>query len=284
MNKVKTISQAISNISAGSSLAFGGNTIHRVPITAVKELIVQEKIVHVIKSAGSLEVDALCAAGLAKEVTFAYVGYENFGPAPFFCRAAEDGQAILHEHTFPSLVAGLRAAAYGLSFMPLSLLGGSQIPQANRWQTIRDPYTADEYIAVPAIRPDWAIIHVQQADMSGNARIYGSKFEDVLLSRAAKRIIITCEELLPNYALTDLPEVTDIPGFLVDAVVYTPRGAWPTSCYQHYFFSEDTIRTIVTMEHKEQLINLLFSLPTSAESPLLNTTLAKNHLGKEDNA
>lgn len=97
--KVKTISEAIAEIPAGSSVAFGGNTMHRVPMAAVKELIVQEKALHVIKSAGSLEVDALCAAGLAKEITFAYVGYENFGLAPFFRRATEEGKAILHEHT-----------------------------------------------------------------------------------------------------------------------------------------------------------------------------------------
>lgn len=97
--KVKTISQAIAQISAGSSVAFGGNTMHRVPVAAVKELIRQKKSVHVIKSAGSLEVDALCAAGLAPEITFAYIGYENFGLAPFFRRAAEQGASYLHEHT-----------------------------------------------------------------------------------------------------------------------------------------------------------------------------------------
>lgn len=168
--------------------------------------------------------------------------------------------------------------------MPLSLLGGSQIPQANRWQTVRDPYSYTEYIAVPAIRPDWAIIHVQQADISGNARIYGSKFEDVILSRAARHIIITCEELLPNYALTDLPEATDIPGFMADAVVYAPRGAWPTSCYQHYSLAEDTIQTLVSMKNREQFMGWLFSLPTPPASPLLDAPLAKKQLSKEGNA
>lgn len=97
--KVKTLSQAIALIPAGSSIAFGGNTMHRVPVAGVKEIIAQKKSVHVIKSAGSLEVDALCAADLANEITFAYIGYENFGLAPFFRRTAEQGKAILHEHT-----------------------------------------------------------------------------------------------------------------------------------------------------------------------------------------
>ncbi len=167
--------------------------------------------------------------------------------------------------------------------MPLSLLGGSQIPSVNQWQTIRDPYTDAEYLAIPAIRPDWAILHVQQADSLGNARIYGSKFEDVILSRAAQHIIITCEELLPEYALTDVPEATDIPGFLVDAVVYAPRGAWPTSCYQHYSLDEETIRTITTMKESDQFLAWIHNLPTPPTSPLFDTPLAKEHMVKEGN-
>ncbi len=97
--KVKTLSDAIAQIPAGSSVAFGGNTMHRVPVAAVQELIVSHKPIRVIKSAGSLEVDALCAAGLAQDITFAYIGYENFGLAPFFRRSAEQGTSILHEHT-----------------------------------------------------------------------------------------------------------------------------------------------------------------------------------------
>lgn len=168
--------------------------------------------------------------------------------------------------------------------MPLSLLGNSQIPLVNQWQKIQDPYTASECYAIPAIRPDWAILHVQQADVSGNARIYGSKFEDVLLSRAARHLIITCEELLPSYAFTDLPEATDIPGFLVDAVVYAPRGAWPTSCYQHYALDEESIKTICAMKQADQLLDWISKLDDPPTPPLLNTPLAKEHLAKEGKA
>lgn len=176
------------------------------------------------------------------------------------------------------MVAGLRAAAYGLTFLPLSLLGGSEIPATNQWQQVKDPYSAERYLAIPAIKPDWAIIHVQQADLEGNARIYGSKFEDVLLSRAARHVLITCEELLPAYAFTDQPEVTDIPAFLVDRVVYAPRGAWPTSCYQHYSLAEEEISKIVGMRKPQELdtwLNLPLEIPSS---PLLATPLAQEAL------
>lgn len=97
--KVSALSEAIALIERGSSVAFGGNTMHRVPVAAVKELVGQNKNISMIKSAGSLEVDVLCAAGLAQELTFAYVGYENFGLAPFFRQAVEHGQTVVHEHT-----------------------------------------------------------------------------------------------------------------------------------------------------------------------------------------
>lgn len=97
--KVSTLSEAVALIDSGSSVAFGGNTMHRVPVAAIKELIWQKKPTHVIISAGSLPADALCAFDLAPEVTFAYVGYENFGLAPFFRQAVEQGRTDAHEHT-----------------------------------------------------------------------------------------------------------------------------------------------------------------------------------------
>jgi len=97
--KVCTLQEAVSLIAPGSLIGFGGNTMHRVPVAAVRELIKQKTPVKIIKSAGSLEVDALCAAGLAQEVHAAYVGYENFGLARFFRQAIEQGHALLHEHT-----------------------------------------------------------------------------------------------------------------------------------------------------------------------------------------
>lgn len=97
--KVSNLSEAIALIEPSSIVTLGGNTIHRVPVAAVREIIAQQKTLSIVKSAGSLEVDALCAAGLVKEVTFAYVGYENFGLAPFFRQAVEQGRTKTTEHT-----------------------------------------------------------------------------------------------------------------------------------------------------------------------------------------
>lgn len=97
--KVANLAEAVGLIEPGNSIAFGGNTMHRVPVAAVREIIHQKKQVNLIKSAGSLEVDALCAAGLVGEVSFAYIGYENFGLALFFRQAVEQGRTKAFEHT-----------------------------------------------------------------------------------------------------------------------------------------------------------------------------------------
>jgi glutaconate CoA-transferase subunit A len=137
----------------------------------------------------------------------------------------------------------MRAASNGLPFEPLVGLTGSEIPAAAGLRTVKDPYTGVELYAIPAIRPDWAIIHVQEADVLGNARIYGSPHWDLVMSRAAARVILTAERILPTKALARLPELTRIPYFLVEAVVRAPEGARPTSCHPYYGIDEAGVRT-----------------------------------------
>ena len=113
-------------------------------------------------------------------------------------------------------------------------LGGSDLPRRSGFRSVADPYTGAEYVAIPAIQPDWAIVHVQEADADGNARLRGPKYDDVYLGRAARHLLITTERLVDGAAFATQPELTDFPGFLVDAVVVAPRGAWPTACPHEY--------------------------------------------------
>lgn len=99
---------------------------------------------------------------------------------------------------------------------------------------MKSPFTGEEVVTVRALQPDWAIIHVQEADEFGNARILGSDFQDVLFSRAAKKTIITTERLVETAELRREPKLTSIPHFLVEAVVLAPEGAKPGICYPYY--------------------------------------------------
>lgn len=87
---------------------------------------------------------------------------------------------------------------------------------------------------MPRLRPDWAVIHVPEADARGNARIYGTPFWDRLAARAARRVLITAERIVPSEALAEQPELTAIPEPFVHAVVHAPGGAWPGSCHPEY--------------------------------------------------
>jgi glutaconate CoA-transferase subunit A len=124
----------------------------------------------------------------------------------------------------------LRAAIQGLSFLPLAGLTGSDVPRRSGFRPVADPYTGQEFVAIPAIQPDWAIIHVHEADRWGNLRIRGPKYDDLYLARAARHVLVTTERLVDGRTFAAQPELTDLPDFLVDAVVLAPRGAWPTSC------------------------------------------------------
>jgi len=93
---------------------------------------------------------------------------------------------------------------------------------------------ASRLVLVPAINPDVTMIHVQQADPHGNCCIQGLTFADVEQVKAAKKVIVTCEELVTSEQIRSQSDQNQIPSFWVDAVVPIPFGAYPTACYHHY--------------------------------------------------
>ncbi len=103
-----------------------------------------------------------------------------------------------------------------------------------QFRTVRDPYTREDFVAIPAIIPDVTLLHVHEADEHGNFRIVGAKYDDLLMAKAAKRLIVSCERLISVNQMADRSELTELPGFLVDAVVVAPGGAWPHGCDGEY--------------------------------------------------
>ena len=240
-SKLTSLADAISTIKDDDIVALGGNTLHRGPCAAVHELVRQgRRGLEVVKTAGAYDVDLLCAMGVARAVSAGYVGFETpFGMAPGYRRAVEAGTVAAKEHACYTVIAGLRAAIQGVPFMPVAGMLGSDLLTARGFKTMADPYTGAEVVAVPALIPDVAIIHLQEADAEGNGRISGTRFEDVLMAQAARRVIVTAERIVDGEAFEAVPETVAIPGFMVDAVVEAPRGAWPSSCAGHYDYDEE---------------------------------------------
>jgi glutaconate CoA-transferase, subunit A len=254
IDKRTSLSAAIASIPDGALLALGGNTLHRGPGAAVHEMVRQEKRgLEIVKTAGAYDVDLLCAAGCVAAVSAGYVGYETpFGMAQAYRRAVETGAVAAHEHACATVIAGLRAAIQGVPFMPVAGLHGSDLPAARGFVALRDPYGEAEVFVVPALRPDVAILHVQEADESGNGRIVGTRFEDVLIAQAAGRVILTAERIVDGAAFEAAPERVAIPAFLVDAVVEAPGGAWPFSCTPLYDYDAEYLAAWVGVARDPQ--------------------------------
>ena len=249
MSKLVSLAEAAAFVRDGDTIACGGNLLHRGPFALVRELARQgRRDLEIVKTAGSYDVDLLAAAGCLRAASCGFVGFENeFGLAPSYRRAVETGAVEAREHACYTVIQGLRAGAFGLPFMPAAGFAGSDLPAARGFRRVRDPYTGVEVIAVPPVRPAWALIHVPEADAAGNARIYGTEFEDVLMSRAAGGVIIAAERILPTEDFVRRPELTRIPAFLVTAVVHAPRGAWPGSCYPCYDYDAEAVREYLSL-------------------------------------
>ena len=114
---------------------------------------------------------------------------------------------------------GMRAASLGVPFEPVPGFRGTDLPATADFRTVKDPWTGEDIYVVPALRPRWAILHVQESDVAGNARIFGSPGYDVLMAQAADQVILTAERIIPSEELARIPELTRISELSVAAVV-----------------------------------------------------------------
>jgi glutaconate CoA-transferase subunit A len=242
--KIVGLSALAKRVARGSSLALGGSFLHRGPFAFVRELIRQGRgDLEIIKQSPGYDLDLLCRAGLVRRVRAGIVAIEgNFGLATWYRRAIESREIELEEHACMTLTAGLRAAAYGVPFQPCPGLHGSDLPKLNGWREINDPYGSGSSVyVIPSIRPDFAVIHASEVDEAGDVRVYGTFHWDRIMSRAAKRVLVTAERLASDESFVDQPELTLIPSFMVEAVSIVRNGAWPGSSYPFYGIDYEAI-------------------------------------------
>jgi glutaconate CoA-transferase subunit A len=236
-DKVRALEELVAMVPNGASLALGGSFLHRGPFAFVRELIRQgRKDLEIIKQSPGYDIDILCRAGAVRKVRAGIVAMEgNFGLAPYYRRAIEGGVAALEEHACASLTAGLRAAAFGIPFQPCGGLHGSDIPALNGWKCLDDPYGLSEPVwVIPAIQPDFAVIHASEVDAQGNVRVAGTHHWDRIMSRAAKSVLVVAEKIVDTAVFNSQPEATLVPHFMVQGFAIVPHGAWPGSCWPLY--------------------------------------------------
>jgi glutaconate CoA-transferase subunit A len=256
-DKVTTVADAVARlVQDGDYLAVGGFGGVRIPTAVLHEILRQGKSnLSLSGHTATHDFQILCAGNLfgnrktLVRVDIAYVvGLEARGLSPHCRRVMECGDITWTEWTNYTLAVRLKAAAMGLPFLPVrSMLGTDTFAQSGARQ-IDCPFTGQRLAAVPALYPDIAAIHVHEADPFGNCRIRGTTVADLDLARAAKKLIITCERLIPNEEIRQDPTRTAIPFYCVDAVCEVPYGSYPGNMPYEYFSDESHLRAWLEAE------------------------------------
>lgn len=232
-NLVISLSEAASLVQSGHTLGLGGNMLYRRPVAFVIELLRRPSPptdLTLLSFTAGYESDLLVGAGCVSRTRTCYFGLEAFGFAPMFTQAVSEQTVQVIEETEASLAFGLRAQMAGVGFMPSKAWIGTDLPTLRPdVKTIRDPYSGSELIAFPAIGCDVTVIHALVADKRGNARLNNNLGIDPELAVVGSTVIVTAEDIVDN-----LTRDLHLPGIMVSAVVHTPGGARPTSCYPHY--------------------------------------------------
>ncbi len=236
MSKLLSLSEAIStHVQDGDSLYAAGFT-HLIPFAAGHEIIRQNKRDLVLaRATPDLIYDQLVAAGCARKVIFSYMGNPGVGSLRIVRGAIERGELEWEEYSHFGMISCLQAGAAGLPFMPINPTAATDLEEANlRIKRVVDPYSGKELIAVPALNPDVAIVHVQRADVNGNAHLWGIIGEQKEAAFAAKKVILTAEEIVDESVIRSDPNRTLIPGFIVNAVCHVPHACHPSYAQGYY--------------------------------------------------
>ncbi len=245
VDKRTTAAEAIRRfVPDGSLLAMGGFGHIRIPMALVYEIIRQRKRnLTMFGKTAVHDIDLLIGGGCVSRVEVAYAfGHELRGLSPCGRRAVESGQVqVTGEISNAGYQWRFLAAAMGVPFMPVRTMLGTDTLKHSSAKVIEDPWSGKPIALLPACYPDVALFHVHRCDMYGNAQIDGITVEDFELARAARRLVLTTEEIIPHEEIQRQPWRTVIPFYLVDAVIEVPFGAHPTEMPTVYYFDEEHI-------------------------------------------
>ena len=234
--KIATLSEAIELVSDGQVVALQNMATQAAPMALVRELIRQQKRgLALVVLVGGMAVDWLAAAGVIDRLIGAAVSMEQFGLCQQYRQAVENGRIKVEELSESVLNARLGAGARNLPFLPTRGAIGTDLIARNpdNLKMIDDPFGGHPVLACRALVPDVALVHAHRADRYGNVQYEPTiLWPDIgIMPMAAKRVIVTAEEIVDTESLRRHPDRTVLPGFIVDAVVEVPYGAHPTSFF-----------------------------------------------------
>jgi glutaconate CoA-transferase, subunit A len=236
---VLTPAQVAAQLRSGMTVGIGGWGSRRKPMALVRAIAASEVTDLTVVSYGGPDVGLLIAAGKVRRLVTGFVSLDSIPLEPHFRFARQRGAIELTELDEGMLHWGLLAAAHRLPFLPMRAGLGSDVMRINpQLRTVRSPYAdGEEFAAVPAVRLDAALIHMNRADRRGNGQYLGpDPYFDDLFCRAADRAFMSCERLVPTAELMAGGPVQSllINRSMVAAVAETPNGAHFTSCAPDY--------------------------------------------------
>jgi glutaconate CoA-transferase subunit A len=239
-SKLMTMRDVIArHVPSGSMVLLGAQLEQMIPFAAGHELIRQgRRDLTVVGPISDILFDQMIGAGCVSRVMAAGVGNVSAGVGYCFRRAVEHAvprKIEVVDYSNFTVALALHAAALGVPFLPTyATLGSDLLKKNGNLREFSSPVSEEKLVAVRALRPDVAILHVQRADVQGNAHIWGSLGVAVDGARAARKIIIVAEEIAEPSVISSDPNRTLVPGFLVEAVVHEPGGAHPSPVQGYY--------------------------------------------------
>ena len=240
MDKVLDADAAVSVIKDGMTIGIGGWGPRRKPMALIRALLRSPVKDLTVVSYGGADVGMLCAAGKVKKLVFAFVSLDFMPLEPWFRQARQAGQIEVSEIDEGMMLLGLRAAAWGVPFIPTSLGIGTDVVTHNPDMALVDsPYDDKQWLAMPALKLDVSLIHATRADRRGVCQIASpDHYMDDWFARAAKHTIVSCDELVDTEYFHQGDNARQVfwERSATQAVVHIPGGAHPSSSAPLYGF------------------------------------------------
>lgn len=270
-----TLQEAIQMINDNDMITFSGFVIWRRPMAAIYEMLRQgKKGLHLVEVNSGTHAELLIGAGAVSIWESCWVGHELYGKVPYCLdRKIKEGAIIAEDYSHQHMLYRMAAGAMGIPYMPTWASRGTDIlnPEydmleraglrngandkipVKKFDYAQDPfYNEGEVIHVPAVRPNVCIVHAQQVGEEGTIRISGQTYSDEQAIKAADKVIVLAEEIVPESYLREEPERNLVPGYLVDAIVELPWGAHPTGAYGCYDVDGAFIREFASASKTEE--------------------------------
>ncbi|WP_327252219.1 CoA transferase subunit A [Streptomyces sp. NBC_01244] len=238
-DKSMTPEEAVGRLSSGMTVGIGGWGSRRKPMALVRALLRSEITDLTVISYGGPDVGLLAAAGRIRKLVTPFVTLDSIPLEPHYRAARESRAFALTELDEAMFMWGLHAAANRMPFLPVRAGLGSDVMRVNpELRTVTSPYAdGEEFVAVPALRMDAALVHLNRADRLGNAQYLGpDPYFDDLFCEAADAAYVSCEQLVETAELAKSgpPQSLLVSRHSVTGVVETPNGAHFTSCAPDY--------------------------------------------------